>query len=646
MQHRYMMYWIISFALLFTAISMVQKLILDIPLFDIRFFFPPIVGLIIGAVIGILFQKIQDKKRFLENIINAIRAPLLVIRVEDYTIAMANQITRGKRPLTDLACHQLSHHRDTPCTGPEHICPITEIKRTGEPITVEHLHYNSEGEPQIMEVYAYPVFDQKGKLTHIIEYSIDITERKEAEQKLLEHQKRLDYLAHRDSLTGLPNRNLFLDRLGQAIARAHRKQRWVALLFMDLDGFKDINDTLGHAVGDSLLMMMAIRMGGVLFEGDTISRLGGDEFTIIIEGMDNQHEAIRTATHVARKLLDAIAEPIELAGSELVKTGSIGIALYPQDGTSADILIKNADAAMYHTKSNGGNSHHFFSEEMSINTMQRMTLECALRKSLIKGEMSVYYQPQIDLATGKVVALEALLRWQNSELGTISPERFIPIAEESGLILPVGQWVLEQACLMSNKLRAANLPPLRVAVNLSLKQFLRPNLAEVVYQILSETKLAPELLEVEITESTMIRNSEQVLSTLILLRRLGVRIACDDFGVGYSSLSYISKLPLDTIKIDRSFIRNIGSGAENADAIVNAIIMLANSVELDIVAEGIETESQADYLSRQGCHIGQGFFYSQPLPVEELILWLKQYHAEKRRINAMRIENRVRRHPT
>ncbi|MFA9440400.1 EAL domain-containing protein [Uliginosibacterium sp. sgz301328] len=445
------------------------------------------------------------------------------------------------------------------------------------------------------------VYDPRGQITHFVAVFSDITERKASEA-------RIAYLAHHDPLTELPNRTLFQDRLEQALARAERHHQRVALLFLDLDRFKTINDSLGHLAGDRLLQAVSGRLKDCVRTTDTICRQGGDEFIIVLADVGDPE----TPARVADKILRCLSEPFDIDGHRLGTSFSIGIAIYPDDGRSVDSLMKNADTAMYHAKENGRNTYRFFTEAMNANALERLHLESQLRQALERGELLLNYQPQVDLGTGAILGAEALIRWQSEALGFVPPGRFIPIAEESGLIVPIGRWVLRQACLHARTWQDAGLAPVGVAVNISALQFARDDIVTAVSEVLAETGLAPERLELELTESLLMHQGDEVLDTMHRLKALGVRLSIDDFGTGYSSLSYLKRFAVDRLKIDQGFVRDIADDPDDA-AIVRAIIQLGRSLKLDVIAEGAEARAQVDFLLREGCRKAQGYFFCPPV---------------------------------
>lgn len=441
----------------------------------------------------------------------------------------------------------------------------------------------------------------------------------EASARLLDSEERLDHLAHHDPLTNLPNRLLFLDRLNQAISQAQRAKNPVALLFLDLDRFKVINDTLGHIIGDQLLKEAGHRLSSIVRDGDTFARLGGDEFNIILTYMSHAQDA---AT-VAQKLLDLLSQPFFVEGNELFITASIGITLFPTDGVEAQTLLKNADAAMYRAKEQGGNQYQFYSPIMTIKAHERLAMETGLRHALARSEFAMYYQPQVNLRTGEIVGMEALIRWLHPTWGIISPTDFIPLAEQTGMIVPIGEWVLRTACAQNKAWQSAGFPPMRVAVNLSSRQLREKGLVELVGRALGETGLEPRFLDLELTESLIIPNAEPTIETLRDIRAMGVQIAIDDFGTGHSYLNYLKHFPVDKLKIDTSFIRNIVTDPSDA-AIASAVILLAHNLGLKVIAEGVETEEQMAFLRKNRCDQIQGCFYSPAVPGEAMTQFLRE----------------------
>ena len=423
-------------------------------------------------------------------------------------------------------------------------------------------------------------------------------------------EERLTHLAQFDHLTGLANRSLFRDRLEQALARCARNRQSLALMFVDLDEFKTINDSKGHEIGDVLLREVAHRLSGCVRQSDTVARLGGDEFTVILENIEHTQAAVQ----VAEKILNVIAEPVNLAGFQHHPELSIGIALYPYCGVDAASLIRSADKAMYLSKQEGGACYHFYTEEMDTQALTRLQWEADLRRAVNEEEFKLLYQPQIDLRSGELKGMEALIRWDHPDYeGLVSPGEFIPLAEETGLIVPIGNWVLRTACIQSQTWSAAGLPNCRVSVNLSARQLEDKNLLESIEQTLSETDMNPAMLELELTETALMRDLEESASILSALKQRGLRIAVDDFGTGYCSLSYLRQLPVDTLKMDRSFITNVNNAVDTA--IANCIINLARSLDLRVVAEGVETEEQLTHVKSLAPNEVQGYLVGRPREV-------------------------------
>jgi diguanylate cyclase (GGDEF)-like protein/PAS domain S-box-containing protein len=460
-----------------------------------------------------------------------------------------------------------------------------------------------------------PILDDRGQFRGYRGVARDVTATVEAEAKLAR-------LAHYDALTGLPNRGLLQGRLKRAMARADRAQSLLAVLFLDLDRFKEINDSLGHAAGDAMLQEAARRLAGCLRQTDTVARIGGDEFTILLEDVRSVEEISR----VADKLLAVMAERAEIGGQELFLSTSIGITVYPLDEQDADTLMRNADLAMYHAKQEGRNNVQFFSHDMGARTEQRVDLLGRLRGALGRGELLLHYQPQVDVRSGRITGMEALLRWQDRERGLVPPGQFIAIAEDTGLIVPIGEWVIREACQQARRWIDAGLGPLSMAVNLSPRQFRQKQLVQRVAEILQDTGLPPQNLELEITESTVMHRTEEAAVGLRALHDLGVQISLDDFGTGYSSLAYLHRFPVHTLKVDQSFVRDIKSDRDDA-AIVGTVISLAKQMKLRSLAEGVETREQLAFLRTRGCDAYQGYLFCHPRPAADIEALLRQHRA-------------------
>ena len=460
----------------------------------------------------------------------------------------------------------------------------------------------------------------------------DITERQAT-------QDRMAYLANYDSLTGLPNRALFRDRLAEAMKRARRSGRQMGLMFLDLDRFKDVNDSLGHAAGDLLLQHVSRTLTRCLRDADsvarvdasdtseayTLARLGGDEFTIIVEQLDGPEDA----SLIARRILDALIEPFKVDGQEVFISTSIGISLYPLDDSDLDGLIRHTDMAMYRSKARGRSTYSFYSMDMSADVEARLSLEADLRHALERNEFTLHYQPKANLQTGRVTGVEALIRWNRPGEGMVSPDRFITMLEDTGLILPVGAWVIQTACKEIASWERRGLAPLSLAVNLSARQFRHQHLIDLIRDTLLEQGLAPHRLELELTESQLMEDNDVSRALLSSLKSLGVKVAIDDFGTGHSSLSYLKRFSIDTLKIDRSFVREITTSEEDL-AIAAAVVALGQSLNLKVVAEGVETLQQADCLRALGCDEIQGYLLSRPQPADKLFEWLQDYRTTRK----------------
>lgn len=450
-----------------------------------------------------------------------------------------------------------------------------------------------------------------------LSWQLALSRMRVAEEQIA-HARRVEYIAYHDNLTGLPNRSLFSKLLTQGISQAHRYKRQLAVLFLDLDHFKHINDTLGHEAGDQLLQQVATRLISCLRESDTVARLGGDEFIALLPELYED----KYAATVAQKILSATARPFNLLNQEFRVTASVGISIYPQDGLDEQTLTKNADIAMYQAKEEGKNNFKFYSEELNTASLKRLTLEAALRHALERNEFQLYYQAKREIQSGRITGMEALLRWQHPDLGIVAPMQFIPIAEEIGLIVPIGKWVLRTACTQNVAWQKQGLPPLNMAVNLSPGQLSDKYLLSDLASILVDTGMEARLLEVEITERLLLDDTEETLQVLDGLRHMGIQIAIDDFGIGYASLATLGKFPLNTIKIDRSFIRNITSDAEERN-LAEAIIALGQTLSLTVVAQGVETKEQAEYLRHNGYGEFQGFYLDKPVPADQIVELLR-----------------------
>jgi diguanylate cyclase (GGDEF)-like protein/PAS domain S-box-containing protein len=468
-----------------------------------------------------------------------------------------------------------------------------------------------DGFEAAIEDSAAPIHDRGGQVTGAVMVFHDVSAARAMSLQL-------SHLAEHDFLTGLPNRLLLNDRLTQAISLARRHNGQIAVLFLDLDRFKNINDSLGHAIGDQLLQSVAIRLASCVRRSDTVSRQGGDEFVVLLSELDQAQDAGITAA----KILEAVTLPHQIGLHKINVSTSIGISVYPGDGGTADVLIRNADAAMYEAKENGRNNFQFFKQVMNIRAVERQFFEAGLRRALEQGEFQLHYQAIVNLGTGEVTGAEALIRWPHPERGLIPPAQFVPIAEDCGLILPIGRWVLREACRQARAWEDAGLKRIPVSVNISAMEFRAADFLEGVSTILKDTRLDAHNLELEITEGVLMKHAESTSNVLEALKAMGVRLAVDDFGTGYSSLSHLNRFPIDVLKIDQSFVNDVCSNPDQA-TIVSAVISMGKSLKKRVIAEGIETKEQLEFLKACGCEEGQGYFFSRPMPPDQFRKYLQ-----------------------
>ncbi len=478
-------------------------------------------------------------------------------------------------------------------------------------------NYRKDGSLFWNELHIAPVRDELNEVTHYVGIINDVTER-------VRYQHELEHQANHDSLTGLANRNLLQDRIEQALQQGRRRGSAAGVVMLDLDRFKNVNDSLGHEAGDNLLRTVAARLAHCVRAGDTVARQGGDEFVLVLPDIQRPNEI----SIIVNRALEAVSQPVCVDEHELIITACVGASVFPKDGENAEMLLKNADAAMYRAKAQGPNTFRFYQASMNASALQRLTLERRLRQALEQEAFELHYQPQAELKSGKIVGLEALVRWRTSEGELVSPGEFIPLAEETGLIVPLGEWVLAEACRQARAWHQRGLAPMRIAVNVSAQQFRQQDLYERIARVLKETGLASERLELEVTESAVMADPEEVIATLSRLKELGVQLTLDDFGTGYSSLAYLKRFPIDRVKIDRSFVRNIPHDADDA-AIALTVIAMAHGMSLKVTAEGVETQAQLDYLRQHGCDELQGFYLARPLPAREVPRFLRNL-AEQR----------------
>ncbi|WP_273028754.1 bifunctional diguanylate cyclase/phosphodiesterase [Massilia timonae] len=562
-------------------------------------------------------ERATGSLRLYERAMEASANPILLVDAQQpgYPIEYANpacERTFGY-PARELAGQPLKLLAGLDADQPS----VEELRRALHQQREEHAlitAHTRDGVELISDVYVAPVRRADGQAGHFVVTVYDVTTAKRYEAELERH-------AHYDTLTGLANRSLLSDRIERATANAGGMPVWTVLL--DFDHFKLINDTLGRRAGDEALRMLAARIKGALRPVDTAARVGGDDFVLVLVGVaDERQAAVRI-----QQVREAVGEPIHLAGQRLVLSCSAGVAAFPVDGLDADTLVKHAEIAMYRAKAIGRNGVQFYAPHMNAQAFDRLALESALRHALQEDQFELHFQPQVDLATGCVVGNEALIRWRHPLLGTVRPDRFIALAEETGLIVPIGAWVLRTACRQNRRWQRAGLGPLRIAVNLSARQFAEPDLVDTVAQVLVETGLAPASLEIELTESMMMADADAAIRTMECLKRMGVKLSIDDFGTGYSSLQYLKRLPVDVLKIDRSFVQDIVGNPDGA-ALVDAIISLAHGLRMQVIAEGVETIEQLDYLRGCGCDEVQGHVYSRPQPATRVEALLRAGRVE------------------
>lgn len=568
------------------------------------------IALVTTSEVAQITKKLDRQRHFLQSIIDGIVDPIRVVRDTKQIILMNRSAVNNlsnKKTQGNLCCDNYCGERDDQTT-----CPLKAVKENNGPVRVIQQRHQQDGSTKIYEIEASPLIE-KGQISGMIETTRDITDRLQLEASLDEKKSKLLYMSHHDLLTNLPNRTLLRDRLSQALNR-NTPPAMVALFFIGMDRFKKINESLGREIGDQVLTQVSNRLRNSFTNGEVMARLSGDEFAVIVE---NTRE-LTAMSRMAKQILDQFSQPIILKSTEIYLTASIGISLYNSDGNDTRQLMTNADIALTRAKDEGRNRYQFFEAEMTRHANKFFQLENDLRKAIDHNQLVVYYQPQINLLSRQITGLEALVRWNHPELGLISPLDFIPLAEECGLIVPIGEWVLRESCKQIVSWQKQGRAPITVAVNLSPLQFRQDNLVATVDNIINETGIDPTILELEITESMIMDGLEKATSTMVELTELGLQLAIDDFGTGYSSLSYLRYFPLSKLKIDKCFIERVTSDEDDA-ALASAVIALAHSLNLKVVAEGIETEAQADFLRQKNCHQGQGFLFSKPLPAHELV---------------------------
>ena len=561
---------------------------------------------------------IQEQHLYLQSIIDGVDDPIMVIK-EDYSVEVMNTSLKGS--LADIKlqdpknpkCYEISHNRSTPCDGFAHPCPLRDVMATKEHVKVVHNHNTKDGENRYIELSASPLFDKNENCIGIIESARDITGHLSIQDELRNQKNILDHQAHHDALTGLPNRVLFNDRLEKAIKTAKRNKTNVALLFIDLDHFKEINDSLGHNVGDEILKTVSNRLQDVIRDKDTVARLGGDEFTVILEELTQAQDS----SLIANKILEILTQSINVNDNILYVSSSIGISIYPDDGESSQNLLKYADSAMYKAKDEGRNNYQYYNSTMTELAFERVVMETSLRDALRNEEFVVYYQPQVNGLTDRLSGMEALVRWQHPTMGLVPPAKFIPLAESTGLIVELDRFVMKTAMTQIVKWYKDGLNPGVLAMNLAVKQLKQSDFIEMFENLMSETGCKAEWIELEVTEGQIMTNPDEAIKLLTQISDLGIELAVDDFGTGYSSLSYLKILPIDKLKIDQTFVRDLPDDEEDA-GITKAVIALSKSLNLRVIAEGVETKEQKDFLVANGCENIQGYLYSKPIPAAEM----------------------------
>lgn len=572
--------------------------------------------------------ELSGERSFLQHLIDGIDDPILVIS-PDYRVLRMNTAARqvaesaGLGDDACLTCHQLTHRSEMPCEGGDQPCPLRIVLETRRPTKVIHSHITADGLARRFEVTVSPLQDASGKMVGVIEVNRDITDQMALLDELAKRDIRFEYLAQHDTLTGLPNRVLFADRLNQAMHAAKRARTRIAVLFIDLDRFKEVNDSFDHGVGDDVLIEVAERLKKLFREGDTIARMGGDEFTVILREITREKDA----GLVAEKILATFDEPFVIGQRRLYLGASIGISVYPSQVTTVEGLVRNADAAMYEAKASGRRAYRYYSSELTERALDRVTLESALHLGFERNEFTVAYMPQCHLENGELLGIEALVRWQHEEgpNGLVPAFRFMSTAEDSGLIVQLDQLVIKQACVqMQHWLSTGMIPPgIPLSVNISSKLFDNEDISTIIADATAESGLPMRALELEVTESTMMRDVARSAEQLEILRQQGVKVAIDDFGTGYSSLAYLRSLPITRLKIDRMFVENAPTKPNDA-AITQAVIALAQSLQLEVLAEGVENDAQRQLLIDQGCYAGQGFRFSRALLADDFEAYLQQ----------------------
>ncbi|MFA6195718.1 MAG: EAL domain-containing protein [Sulfurimonas sp.] len=561
-------------------------------------------------------KELQKQHDFLQKVINGIGSSIMVIN-KDYTVSLMNIAAKEMldENLIDNPsapkCYEVSHHKNIPCESSSHPCPLTMVIEKKVQTKVLHRHSSMTGEEKIVELTVTPLFDEQGEVYAVIEAAHDITELKQTQNKL-------KFQAEHDSLTGLPNRVLFIDRIKQSINNAKRYHEKIAVLFIDLDHFKEVNDSLGHGIGDVLLETVSQKLNNIIRKSDTVARLGGDEFAIII----NHFNHIDVVTSVVQNIMHTLHKPLLIKEHEIYASLSIGISVYPNDGLDADTLIKNADAAMYKVKNSGRNNYQFYTADMTERAFERVVLETQLRQSIEKNQLQVYYQIQMNAKENTIIGMEALVRWNHPDMGLVSPAKFIPLAEDTGFILQLDTWVMKESIAQFHKWKKEGLNPGVLSLNLCILKLEQDGFIQEIKDMIKKEEVDTSWLSFEVTESQIMKNPDRSIEKLNELNQLGIKLSIDDFGTGHSSLSYLKKLPIDKLKIDQSFIRDIPHDIDDVE-ITKTIIAMAKKLKLQVIAEGVETQEQIDFLLENDCNEIQGYFFHKPSRASEVQLRLK-----------------------
>ncbi len=574
-------------------------------------------------------ENLQAQYDFIQNVMDNSVEPIMVIDKE-YNVTMSNKAAKANTNMNivsdpkNIKCYELSHNSTIPCSGLEHPCPLRDIMQHKKAEGVLHVHKDSKGKDRIVELNCSPLLNREGETEGIIEVERDITRRLRIQEQLELEQDRLTHISNHDPLTNLPNRRLFFDRLNEALKQAEFEKESLAVIMIDLDNFKEINDSLGHSIGDMVLIEAASRIKSVLSPADTLARLGGDEFAILHFSIAN----VEDTSELLGRLMQSFEGVFQIESHEMYITVSVGISVFPEDSTLPEFLLRNADAALFRSKELGRNTYQFYTEDMTEKALERITMETSLRQAIEKEEFIVYYQPQMDLSEDTLSGMEALVRWQHPSMGLVPPVKFIALAEETGLIIEIDRWVMHTGMMQMVQWYKEGLNPGRLALNLSIKQLEKDDFFQTLARCIEETGCKQEWIEMEITEGHIMRDPVKAIGVLQKISDMGISLAIDDFGTGYSSLAYLKHLPVDKLKIDQSFTQKIPFD-EDDSAIVCSVIDLAKNMKMSVLAEGVEENRQKEFLLSKGCSLGQGYLYSKPVPAEQMSRFIKELNEKQ-----------------